>query len=339
MTQPRPIDTLLQAQTVGEVKYVGPDYTLFQGDCVEEMRKMADSSVDVVVTSPPYNIGKTYVDYDDQRSEGDYLAFMERVGEQLARVVKPDGHVFVNVGYTNVKPWTAMDVASQFRNHFELQNQFVWVKSIAINDVTTGNFKPINSGRFVTPTNESVFHFTRSGKETLDRHAIGVPFMHKGNLARFQHEADVRCRGNTWFVPYAPINRSGQRGDGHPAAFPIDLPTMCIRLTGKTQGIVLDPFVGSGTTMEAAKQCGLKGVGIDISPTYLKTASPEKTWPPLNPDPEPEHEEEEVDEVAKRLVLDGESNAIPTEPDPDPEPEPEPEQMSMGSDASSSWWG
>ena len=272
--------------------YTDENVTLMiQGDCLEQLRRMGPETVDVIVTSPPYNIGKKYSDYDEKRSDEEFLSFMGDVAEQLARVVKADGHVFVNVGYTNIKPWTAMDVAGQFRCHFILQNQFTWVKSIAIHRVTTGNFKPINSKRFVSPTNESVFHFTLTGKVGLDRLAVGVPMMDKVNLGRFGHKDDIRCRGNTWFVPYTPINNASQRGGGHPASFPIDLPLMCIKLTGKTAGVVLDPFVGSGTTMKAALHCGMKAVGIDISPMYLAEASPEKVWPPRDEQRSEEHEQ------------------------------------------------
>jgi site-specific DNA-methyltransferase (adenine-specific) len=246
-------------------------YRFVQGDCLAVMRGMPENSVDIVVTSPPYNIGIKYSDYADDKSPDEYLSWMRKISVELRRIVKDDGHVFLNVGNTNTKPYISADVAQCFRDQFELQNTFVWVKSISVGDVTTGNFKPINSDRFVNNTNENIYHFTTTGKVKLDKKAIGVPFMHKGNVERFGHTEDKRCRGNTWFVPHQPINSSSQRG-GHPATFPEDIPMMCIKITGIQSGMVLDPFVGTGTTVIAAKMCGLDGTGIDLSDDYLAFA-------------------------------------------------------------------
>lgn len=260
--------------------YTDDHVTLIEGDCLEKLKEMPENSVDIVVTSPPYNIGINYADYTDDKEDDAFLEWMSSISRELARIVKKGGHAFVNVGYTNKKPWISHDVAQQFRRDWVLQNRFVWVKSISIENKTTGNFKPINSPRYVSLTNEDVYHFTHDGTVAIVRKAIGVPFMHKGNMERFGHVEDLRCRGNTWFVPFTPINDAGKRGGGHPATFPLELPLMCIRLTGITDGVVMDPFVGSGTVMQAARKCGMRGVGIDISPTYLAHASPEKSWPP-----------------------------------------------------------
>lgn len=97
------------------------------------------------------------------------------------RVLKDDGLLFLNVGYSNQEPWGDMDVAKRAGMFFELQNRFIWVKSVAIDEKTHGHFKPINSNRFVTPTHESIFHFTKTGDVPVDRLAIGVPYKWKCN--------------------------------------------------------------------------------------------------------------------------------------------------------------
>ena len=218
-----------------------------------------------------YNIGISYSNYADDRSDDEYLSRMREIYVELRRILKDNGHVFLNVGNTNTKPWISADVARCFSSSFILQNTFVWVKSISVGDETRGNFKPINSDRFVNNTNENIYHFTSTGEVKLDKKAIGVPYMHKANMERFGHTEDKRCRGNTWFVPHRPINNSSQRG-GHPATFPEDIPLMCIKITGIQSGMVLDPFVGTGTTIIAAKMCGLSGIGIDVSNEYLAFA-------------------------------------------------------------------
>lgn len=92
-------------------------------------------------------------------------------------------------------------------------------------------------------------------------------------LARIGPARDRRCRGNTWFIPYDTIqDRELDRG-AHPATFPVALPEMCIRLARLAPGsLVFDPFVGSGTTMIAARNLGMRGVGTDIDARYVAYA-------------------------------------------------------------------
>eukprot|EP01051_Picozoa_sp_SAG22_P018064 SAG22_NODE_2940_length_2088_cov_3.696833_1_plen_329_part_10 len=125
-------------------------------------------------------------------------------------------------------------------------------------------------------THEFIYHFTADGAQDIDKRSIGVPYTHKGNLERFDHDVDLRCRGNCWFVPYEPINSSAQRGN-HPATFPADIPEMCIKLSGKKAGVVLDPFVGTGTTAIVASNLGFDAIGFDISQQYLDFATQPKT--------------------------------------------------------------
>lgn len=155
-----------------------------------------------------------------------------------------------------------------------LQNHIIWVKSIAIQDRTHGHFKPINSERFLNHTWENVFHLTKQGDVKVNRLAIGVPFEVKSNISRWGHAQDKRCAGNVWFLPYDTIqDRLRDRGD-HPATFPVELARRCILLHGLHEGsVVLDPFLGTGTTLIAAKEFGLTGVGIELDRGYAEVAA------------------------------------------------------------------
>jgi len=151
-------------------------------DCIEGMIALEDSSIDICVTSPPYNLDIKYGTYADNQPREEYLAWLSRVFAQIARLLKDDGHFFLNVGYSNVDPWVGMDVANEARKHLVLQNNFTWVKSIAIEDKQIGHYKPINSDRFANPTWEHLFHFTKTGKVLCAKTAIGVPYADKNNL-------------------------------------------------------------------------------------------------------------------------------------------------------------
>ncbi len=105
----------------------------------------------------------------------------------------------------------------------------------------------------------------------LDRLAVGVPFSDKSNIARRGHAQDRRCRGDTWFIPYATVQARREKFD-HPGTFPLDLPRWCIRLHGKPGAVVLDPFAGAGTTLLAAQAEGAEAIGIEIDPAYVAVA-------------------------------------------------------------------
>lgn len=245
---------------------------VLQGDCLELLRELPERSIDVVVTSPPYNLGIAYRTYDDRRPRHEYLAWLTSVGEQLARVMAPSASFFLNVGGTGSDPWVTMDVANAFRQTFVLQNHIVWVKSVSIGDDTVGHFKPISSRRYLNNNHEAVFHFTKAGDVAVDRLAVGVPYKDKSNIARWQHaKADRRCAGNTWFVPYETVRSKAQKFD-HPAGFPVGLPERCIRLHGLDDATVLDPFLGAGTTLVAAQRMGCHGIGIELDDGYAAVA-------------------------------------------------------------------
>ena len=252
------------AQTVGK-------QTVLQGDCLSALQGFGVGSVDLIVTSPPYNIGVAYKSYDDNRPRAAYLSWLKKVSKHLARVLKPDGSFFLNVGSTNADPWVSMDVAGAFRKDFVLQNHITWAKSLSIREDSFGHFKPITSRRFLNQNHESIFHFTKTGAVPVDRLAIGVPFKDKTNIARWGHAADKRCGGNVWFIPYKTVKSKAQKFD-HPAGYPVDLPMRCMLLHGKPDMVVLDPFVGAGTTLVAAERLGHSGIGIDVDPEYVATS-------------------------------------------------------------------
>ena len=257
----------------------------YLGDCLDVLGALPAASLDSIVTSPPYNLGIKYRSYDDTMPRGNYL---EWTGEWVARAaaaMAPGASMFLNVGAKPTDPWTALDVAQAVRPHLQLQNTIHWIKSIAIekaaagarakleDDLAVGHYKPINSKRFLHDCHEFVFHFTPKGKTPIDRQAIGVRYQDPSNVGRWQKASSgVRCRGNTWFIPYETIqNREKDRP--HPATFPPRLPEMCLRLHGLDRiNTVADPFMGLGSTAVACAQLGLNFIGIEMDERYLQEA-------------------------------------------------------------------
>jgi len=255
-------------------------FQLHHQDCIAGMSRLTDQSVDVVVTSPPYNIGVRYRQFSDRQDRRSYLKWCAEWAAQIERVLNPNGSFFVNIGGAPSNPMLPHEIVMTLRELFVLQNTIHWIKSITIEDReeevrSYGHFKPISSKRFLNDCHEYIFHFTKTGHVELDRHAIGVPYQDKSNIARWRHTrgSDVRCRGNTWFIPYETIqNREKERP--HPATFPVQLAERCIKLHG-ISGVetMLDPFLGIGNSAVAATRCGVKKfIGFEIDESYLAEA-------------------------------------------------------------------
>ena len=260
-------------------------YRFYLGDCLTVLDRLPKASIAAIVTSPPYNLGIRYRTYDDMMPHDSYMAWTGSWVERAAARLSPQGSLFLNVGAKPTEPWTAMDVASAARPHLRLQNTIHWVKSIAIEksvaggraglnaDLAVGHYKPINSRRFLHDSHEFVFHFTPGGDVPLDRQAVGVPYQDLSNVGRWRTAGSgVRCRGNTWFIPYTTI-QSREKDRPHPATFPPKLPEMCLRLHGLGRiDTVADPFLGLGSTAVACAELGLSFVGIEMDEGYLQEA-------------------------------------------------------------------
>ena len=225
----------------------------------------------MIVTSPPYNLGIAYRRYRDNRAEQDYLDWLLRVATELRRVMRPEASFFLNIAGSSTAPWLPFELIVRLRGLFALQNHITWIKSIAIGRNSVGHYKPVGGKRFLHHNHEHIFHLTLSGAVPLDRLAIGVPFKDKSNIARRGHARDLRCRGNTWHIPYDTVQSKAEKFH-HPSTFPLELPRWCIRLHGVRQPVVLDPFMGTGTTLLAAALEGGQGIGIELDPSYLAVA-------------------------------------------------------------------
>jgi site-specific DNA-methyltransferase (adenine-specific) len=259
---------------------------LFHEECVTGMeRHLEPGTVDVVVTSPPYNLGTPYSGYDDTIPREQYLDWMETWAQTVSTVLSDEGSVFLNIGAKPSDPSVPFQVLARMQKHFHLQNVIHWVKSISIlkedvgdypninGNIGVGHFKPINSPRYLNDCQEYIFHLTKSGNVPLDRLAIGVEYQDKSNVTRWKSAGnDLRCRGNTWFVPYKTIrSRSKQRP--HPASFPVKIPKMCVQLHGvERTRLVADPFLGIGMSGIAAAELDIDFVGFEIDPDYYESA-------------------------------------------------------------------
>ncbi|MDI3533906.1 MAG: hypothetical protein PWQ82_271 [Thermosediminibacterales bacterium] len=265
-----------------ELQFDDVNLKLYLEDCFTGMKKYIEKkSVDVIVTSPPYNIGVGYNRYNDNIPREEYLNWLGEWAEITKQVLNDNGSLFLNIGSKPSDPWVPFEVVCEMRKHFKLQNVIHWIKSIYIEhesygnkiELNVGHYKPINSKRFINDTHEYVFHLTKTGKVELDRLAVGVPYKDESNITRWNNgKTGLRCRGNSWYIPYKTIqNRAKDRP--HPASFPSELAEMCIKLHGlERTNLVLDPFLGIGNTAIACKKLKKNFIGFEIDETYYNEA-------------------------------------------------------------------
>ena len=282
-------------------------FDLRQQDCVKGMSWLPNEDVDLVVTSPPYNLGVDYKKYSDRQDRQSYLRWCREWAGEVRRVLKPNASFFLNIGSAPSNPMLPHEITMELRDLLVLQNTIHWIKSITIeiarekislrgphlnplpegeedaqrqvraqvSAATYGHFKPISSKRFLNDCHEYIFHFTKTGRVEIDRLALGVPYQDKSNISRWRHTcgSDLRCRGNTWFIPYETI-QSRAKERPHPATFPVQLAEWCIKLHGVSRiHTMLDPFLGIGNSAIAAQRCGVKTfIGFEIDETYFAEA-------------------------------------------------------------------
>src|SRR5438105_2538387 len=156
---------MIQLRHPSSLEDQGTKFDIIHTDCIVGMTRLPAASVDVVVTSPPYNLGIKYGKYDDNQMRDDYLAWSARWTAQVQRVLKDDGSFFLNVGAAPSNPLLPHQLVLELTKQFVLQNTFHWIKSITVEtrkseQISVGHFKPISSYRYVTDCHEYIFHLT-----------------------------------------------------------------------------------------------------------------------------------------------------------------------------------
>lgn len=220
---------------------------IYQGDCLKVMKQMPSRSVDLIVTSPPYNLGLKrrggmkntlwpnakladgYRSYDDAMPQGDYVEWLGDVLNEGWRLLADDGAIFMNhkPRIQKGKLWTPLDL----KHDLPVRQIVVWDRGSGMNF----------NRSFFTPSCEWIVIYAKPNFRFAD-----------GKLPR-----------DVWQIP-------PERQNDHPAPFPVELPLKAIEHTSAK--VVLDPFVGSGTTGVAALRCGRKFIGIELDEQYAANA-------------------------------------------------------------------
>jgi len=229
------------------------------GDARDILKKLPDNCVHLVVTSPPYNVGK---EYDEDLTLGEYLDFIEEVMREVYRVLIWGGRACFNVANLGRRPYIALHayLIERFeRIGFMMRGEIIWDKGEAVSGASTA------WGSWCSATNpilrdqhEYIIVLSKGSFKRDDR---------MGRESTISRDEFLEFTKSVWRFPPESAKRIG-----HPAPFPEELPYRCIQLYTFRGDVVLDPFVGSGTTCVVAVRTGRHFIGIDINEEYVRMA-------------------------------------------------------------------
>ena len=222
-----------------------------------EMHELPDSCIHLMVTSPPYNARK---EYDDDLTLDEYLALLERIYRETYRVLIPGGRACINIANLGRKPYIPLNAfISQIMIGvgFLMRGEIIWDKGSSVGSSTAW-------GSWLSPSNPTL----------RDVHEYILVFS-KGRFKRSAQDREptierddfLELTKSVWRFPTESASRVG-----HPAPFPVELPRRLIELYTFEGEIVLDPFIGSGTTALAALDTHRRFVGYEIEAAYAQIA-------------------------------------------------------------------
>lgn len=231
---------------------------IFNSSC-EEMKELPDNSVHLMVTSPPYNVGK---EYDNDLTLEEYLAFLMRVWEETYRVLVPGGRACINVANVGRKPYIPLH-ASIMRDMIDLgflmRGEIIWDKAASASTSTAWGSWQSATNPTLRDTHEYILVFSKGSfrRDKMD-----------GRVSTISKDEFLEFTKSVWGFPSESAKKVG-----HPAPFPIELPYRLIQLYTFSNEIVLDPFMGSGQTALAALKAGRHFVGYEVIEDYCRLAN------------------------------------------------------------------
>ena len=260
---------------------------IYNSDC-RAMEELDDNSVQLVVTSPPYNVGKKYNYYEDRKPLDNYLAFLKLVWQECKRVLVPGGRLAINIANTGRNPYIplhAFIIQQCIDLGFIMRGEILWDKSATAGVSTAWGSFARASNPTLRDTHEYIMVFSKDTMRLEPEWSRGDhtgitnrefvdwtrSIWHKNGAAKQALRDTAR---SIWhFGTQSKKVQQKTKGIAHPAPFPLDLPLRLILLYTNVNDVVLDPFMGSGSTAIAARLTQRHYVGYEISPDYIEIAN------------------------------------------------------------------
>jgi len=224
----------------------------------EELGELPDNSVHLMVTSPPYNVGK---EYDENLTLDEYLKFLRSILKETYRVLVPGGRACINLANLGRKPYIPLNglVAQEMIDlGFLMRGEIIWNKAASASTSTAWGSWQSATNPILRDTHEYILVFSKGsfGREKVDERESTIT-----------KEEFLEFTKSVW-----EFTTESAKKVGHPAPFPVELPYRLIQLYTFSNEIVLDPFMGSGQTALAALKAGRHFIGYEVNEEYVNLA-------------------------------------------------------------------
>lgn len=251
-------------EILGKPSYETDGVAIYQADCIEGMRRMPEGLVNLTVTSPPYNIGK---EYEELAHLDDYISWCEKWIKEVYRVTEPKGAFWLNLGYLEV-PQKGLAVPISYllwdKTPFYFLQEIVWNYAAGV-----------ACRKRLSPRNEKFLWYVKNSDEyTFNLDDIRDPNV---KYPKQKKNGKLKCNplgknpSDVWQIAKVTSgeNRSSVERTAHPAQFPMKLIERVIKASSKKGDLILDPFMGSGSTAQCALRNGRNVIGFELEKKYI----------------------------------------------------------------------
>jgi len=249
----------------GEIFFQSLDgsITIIHGDFLTTTL-IPENSIDLIVTSPPYNVDIRYESYRDDIPYEKYLEFTEKWLSKALKLLKPDGRICLNIPLDKSKgrreegfQSVYVDIVSVAKRvGWKYFSTIIWNEQNISRRTAWGSWLSASAPYVIAPVEVIVIMYKDRWRKTSG-----------SGVSDITREEFIEWTNGVWTFPGENPKRVG-----HPAPFPLELPKRCIKLFSYVGDTVLDPFLGSGTTLVAAALLKRKGIGVEIERKYCETA-------------------------------------------------------------------
>ncbi len=241
------------------IHFQNEKFTLIHDDVLTTTR-VDNNSVDLIVTSPPYNVDIQYHSHKDDASYTDYLEFSKKWMSRCFDWLKEDGRFCLNIPLDKNKGGqqsVGADLTTLAKETgFHYHSTIIWNEGNISRRTAWGSWKSASAPYVIAPVELIVVLYKNQWKKTSG-----------SKVSDIERQEFMDWTNGLWV-----FNGESKKRIGHPAPFPVELPRRCIKLFSYVDDVVLDPFSGSGTTLIAAVTNNRKGIGIDVDRKYCELA-------------------------------------------------------------------
>lgn len=250
---------LLKKETAKEVFFETPRIKIINGNVIST-DTISEKSVDLIVTSPPYNVDIKYNTHNDKISYEDYLEFSKKWMARCFEWLKEDGRFCLNIPLDknkNGQQSVGADLTTIAKSiGFKYHSTIVWNEGNISRRTAWGSWLSASAPFVIAPVELIVILHKNGWKKTSG-----------SKISDISRDEFMNWTNGLW-----TFSGESKKRTGHPAPFPIELPQRCIKLFSYVDDVILDPFLGSGTTLIAAALNNRKGIGIEVDLEYCKLA-------------------------------------------------------------------